>query len=208
MGKLSVGTFLTLDGVMQAPGAPEEDTEGGFTNGGWLPAYFDENVGRVLMESAEGTDAILFGRKSFNILGSFWPSAPADDPMAQHLNSVKKYVATRTGEIVDWGNSETLEGDAADAVAKLKGRHESISVVGSANLIQTLLANDLVDEFHLFIFPVVVGDGKRLFGDGTMPKAMELVSSETTPTGVTMQVYRRVGDMRQMSVEDLPDELR
>jgi dihydrofolate reductase len=194
MAKLVVGTFVTVDGVMQAPGGPDEDREGGFEHGGWLVPNFDEELG-VFMDGLVGrADALLLGRKTYEIFAGWWPHQPDDDPMAAKLNRVPKYVASRTLSSVDWAGTTLLEGDAGDAVAKLKGELDGeLHVSGSGDLVQTLLRNDLVDELQLIVFPVLLGTGKRLFGDGTIPTGLELVESRTTPAGVALQTYRRTG---------------
>lgn len=195
-GKLVVGTFLTLDGVMQAPGGPEEDQDGGFDQGGWTVNYWDEQMGQVMDDQMSEGDALLLGRKTYEIFAGHWPNADTEnDPTAAKLNSIPKYVASRSLKNVEWNNSTLLEGDVAEAVLNLKKEYGGgvISVSGSQNLIQTLLEHDLVDEFWLWIFPVVVGDGKRLFGDGTIPAAFELTTAETASTGVQMLRYERAG---------------
>lgn len=195
MGKLVVGTFVTTDGVMQAPGGPEEDREGGFEHGGWLVPHFDDTLGRFMDELIGRSDALLLGRKTYQIFAGYWPNAGPDDPMANKLNSVPKYVASRTLESVDWNNSNLLGADVAEDVAGLKTRIDGeIHVSGSGDLIQTLLKNDLVDEFVLIVFPVVLGTGKRLFGDGTIPRSLRLTDTQTSPAGVSMQTYERVGE--------------
>ena len=193
MGKLVVGTFLTADGVMQAPGGPDEDREGGFEHGGWLAPIFDDTLGGFMDGLIGRADALLLGRKTYEIFAGYWPNA--EGPMADKLNSVPKYVASRTLDSVDWNNSNLLEGDAADAVVGLKERVDGeIHVTGSGDLIQTLLKNDLVDEFVLIVFPVVLGTGKRLFGDGTIPRSLRLSDSQTSPAGISIQTYERVGE--------------
>jgi dihydrofolate reductase len=194
MAKLVVGTFVTVDGVMQAPGGPDEDREGGFEHGGWLVPHFDDELG-VFMDGLIGrADALLLGRKTYEIFAGWWPNQPDDDPMAAKLNGVPKYVASRTLTSVDWANTTLLEGDAGGAVAKLKDELDGeLHVSGSGDLIQTLLRDDLVDELQLIVFPVLLGTGKRLFGDGTIPTGLELVESRTTPAGVALQTYRRTG---------------
>ena len=195
MGKLVVGTFVTTDGVMQAPGGPDEDREGGFEHGGWLVPHFDDTLGRFMDELVGRSDALLLGRKTYQIFAGYWPDAGPDDPMANKLNSVPKYVASRTLESVDWNNSNLLGADVAEDVAGLKARIDGeIHVSGSGDLIQTLLKNDLVDEFVLIVFPVVLGTGKRLFGDGTIPRSLRLTDAQTSPAGVSMQTYERVGE--------------
>jgi dihydrofolate reductase len=194
MAKLVVGTFVTVDGVMQAPGGPDEDREGGFEHGGWLVPHFDDSLGEFMDGLMNRSDAILLGRKTYEIFARWWPHQPDSDPMAAKLNSVPKYVASRTLDSVDWRGTTLLDGDAADAVAKLKDELDGeIHVPGSSDLIQTLLRADLVDELQLIVFPVVLGTGKRLFGEGTIPTAFRLLESKASPSGVTMQRYERAG---------------
>jgi dihydrofolate reductase len=194
MGKLVVGTFLTLDGVMQGPGGPEEDTDGGFEHGGWsVPYWGDDLMGEVMMESMGKADAVLLGRKTYEIFAGHWPKVGDDDPMAAKLNSVQKYVASRSLDSVDWQNTTLLKGDVAEEVAKLKDEKAEIQVPGSQNLIQTLLEHDLVDEYRLWFFPVALGAGKRLFADGTIPTNLKLVDSKTSSTGVAMNTYEAAG---------------
>jgi dihydrofolate reductase len=195
MRKLVVTTFVTLDGVMQAPGGPEEDPTGGFTHGGWSVNYWDELMGQVMDEAFSVSADMLLGRKTYEIFAAHWPHV-SGDPVADKLNSATKYVASRTLDQVEWQNSQLLEGDVADAVRWLKeDSGPEIQVHGSANLIQTLLQNDLVDEFRVWIFPVVLGTGKRLFDEGTIPRGLRLVDSKTSTTGVLMTTFERVGDV-------------
>jgi dihydrofolate reductase len=194
MRKLIVGTFLTIDGVMQAPGGPGEDEEGGFQHGGWSVNYWDESMGELMTGWVDDADALLLGRKTYEIFAAHWPNVTGEDPTAAKLNSVPKYVASRTLDQVTWNNSTLIKGDVAEAVAKLKEEPGGeIQVHGSGDLAQTLIANDLVDEFRLWVFPVVVGEGKRLFGRGTVPRAFKLVDTKTSSTGVLSQVYERGG---------------
>ena len=194
MAKLVVGAFVTVDGVMQSPGGPDEDREGGFEHGGWLVPHFDDELGAFMDGLVGRSDALLLGRKTYEIFARWWPHQPDDDPMAAKLNAVPKYVASRTLQSVDWANTTLLEGDAGDAVAKLKDELEGeLHVSGSSDLIQTLLRHELVDELQLIVFPVLLGTGKRLFGDGTIPTGLQLVESGTTPAGVALQTYRRAG---------------
>ena len=197
MRSLVVSTFLTLDGVMQAPGGPQEDPTGGFAQGGWSVNYWDEAMGAAMAENFAKPFDLLLGRKTYEIFAAHWPYAgdeerderggtasDVDDPAAAALNTAKKYVASRTLDKVDWNNSTLLEGDVADAVAKLKAEDgPEISVQGSSDLIQTLLEHDLVDEFRIWIFPVVVGPGKRLFGRARCPPACELVERRPRAPG-------------------------
>lgn len=194
MGKLVVGTFLTLDGVMQGPGGPEEDTEGGFEHGGWsVPYWGDDLMGEVMMESMGKADALLLGRKTYEIFAGHWPKVGDDDPMAAKLNSVQKYVASRSLDSVDWQNTTLIKGDVAEEVPKLKDEKAEIQVSGSQNLIQTLLEHDLVDEYRLWFFPVALGAGKRLFAEGTVPTNLNLADSKTSSTGVAMNTYEAAG---------------
>ena len=194
MGKLVVGTFVTVDGVMQAPGGPDEDRDGGFEHGGWLVPFFDEALGEhmdALM--VKRGDALLLGRKTYDIFIQHWPHVGDEDPMAAKLNAAPKYVASRTLENADWNNTTVLEGELADEIPRLKQQHDEIQVPGSAGLIQSLLREDLVDEFSLLVFPVVLGTGKRLFGEGTIPRSMRLTETKAFPTGVVFQRYEKVG---------------
>ena len=194
MRKLVINTFITLDGVMQAPGGPEEDTTGGFEHGGWSFGYWDEAMGNWMGEAMGKPFALLLGRKTYEIFAAYWPQA-GDQPGAAELNAATKYVASRTLDSVEWANSVLLEDDAAEAVARLKDADgPEIQVHGSSDLIQTLLANQLVDEFRVWIFPVVLGSGKRLFGAGTTPAGLELVDSKTSTSGVLVATYRPAGE--------------
>ncbi len=199
MRKLTVGTFATLDGVMQAPGAPEEDRDSGFEQGGWSVGYWDELMGRLANETHLAAGGFLFGRRSYEILGSHWPRVGDDDPMAAKLNSAPKYVASRTltPDDLTWSNSTLLEGDAAEAVAALKAEEGGdLFVIGSSDLLQTLLRHDLVDTFVVWTFPVVIGEGKRLFGDGAIPIGLRLADIQTSTTGVTVATYERAGEIK------------
>jgi dihydrofolate reductase len=207
MRNLVVLTFLTLDGVMQAPGGPEEDPAGGFTLGGWSVNYWDDSMGEVMGRSMTEPFDLLLGRKTYEIFAAHWPFAT--EPGADELNAARKYVATTTLESADWNNSTILDGDVVAQIAALKEQDgPEIQVHGSSNLIQTLLANDLVDEFRLMIFPVVVGGGKRLFGDGTIPSAFTVHDASTATTGVIMATYRRAGEVETGSFAlDEPTDL-
>ena len=221
MRDLVVNAFVTMDGVMQAPGGPEEDPTGGFAYGGWSVNYWDEAMGAVMAQSlAEPFDLVL-GRRTYEIFAAHWPQAgerareelggtasDIEDPAANALNGVRKYVASRTLTTLEWHNSVLLEGDAADAVAKLKAEDGPVLVVhGSADLIQTLLAHDLVDELRVWTFPVTVGPGKRLFGDGTQAGAYRVVDSTMSSTGVVISTYRRAGEIDRGSFAfDTPTE--
>ena len=194
MRKLVVGTFLTLDGVMQAPGGPEEDPTGGFAHGGWSVTYWDDVLGAEMSEwMGRGFDLVL-GRKTYEIFAAYWPHST--DPGAAELNAATKHVASRTLDRVEWQNSHLLEGDVADAVRRLKEQDgPELQVHGSGDLLQTLQRHDLVDEYRLKVFPLVLGTGKRLFGDGAIPAAFRLTDSKVASTGVVIARYERAGEV-------------
>ncbi len=203
MRKLVVGTFLTLDGVMQAPGGPDEDRDGGFPHGGWLVPYFDEKMGEIMTEWTKRAGAFLLGRKTYEIFAGSWPKStdPADE-IATALNTRPKFVASRTLDKVEWSNSILLKGDVAREVAKLKAQEGGeIQVHGSGDLLQTLLKHDLIDTLRIWQFPVVIGTGKRLFGEGTIPGSFRLVDTQLVTTGAVLHVYERAGDLRYGEVE-------
>jgi dihydrofolate reductase len=194
MREIIVCTFLTLDGVMQAPGRPDEDQESAFEHGGWQKPVDDEEVGAAVAGWYENVDAMLLGRKTYEIFASYWPNADPANPFTDRMNGMRKYVASRTLASVDWQNSTLLDGDVADAVRELKASDGGpISVVGSGDLAQTLMRHGLVDEYRLTIHPVIIGSGKRLFADGTIPTALEPVSVSTTKGGTVVGVYRPNG---------------
>jgi dihydrofolate reductase len=200
MRKLVVTTFTTLDGVMQAPGGPGEDPDGGFEHGGWSVGYWDERMGELALEIHLAAGAVLFGRKTYEILGGHWPRVGDDDPMAAKLNAVPKHVASRTLHTLEWANSSLLAGDVPDAVRRLKAEDgDPLLVIGSSGLVQTLIEHDLVDTFIVWTFPVVLGKGKRLFGDGAVPAGLELTGIETSTTGVTVATYERAGEVKSGS---------
>ena len=191
--KLTVTTFQTLDGVMQAPGGPEEDPRGGFEHGGWLVPYADVEMGRFMDETFVAAEAFLLGRFTYQPFAAHWPRVDApDDPVATKLNALPKYVASRTlrEDDLDWAGSSLLGDDVPARVAELKARPGGeLQVHGSAGLVQTLLREELVDELRLLTFPVVLGTGKRLFGEGAVPAAMRLSESRTTSAGTVIAVY-------------------
>jgi dihydrofolate reductase len=197
MSKLVVGTFLSLDGVMQGPGGPDEDREGGFEHGGWSAGYWDDVMGPIIDEWTNQADGLLLGRKTYEIFAAHWPRVSGeDDPIAAKLNSVPKYVVSRTLDTVEWNNSTLLQGDIAEEVGKLKGQPGTeIQVTGSGQLIQTLMKHDLVDEYRLWIFPVLLGSGKRLFADGTIPVGLKLTDTKISTTGVAIHSYERAGEI-------------
>jgi dihydrofolate reductase len=203
MRKLVVGTFLTLDGVMQAPGGPGEDRDGGFEHGGWSVKYWDEMMGQLIVEQVLQSDALLLGRRTYEIFAAHWPRVTdPNDPVASKLNSIRKYVVSRTLDKAEWNNSVLISRDAAAHVARLKQEAGGeIGVSGSSNLIQTLLKHDLVDEFRLWVFPIVVGSGKRLFGDGAVPGALRLLETKVSTTGVAIHHYERAGKLEYGSFE-------
>lgn len=197
MRKLIVLSFITLDGVMQAPGGPEEDPTGGFKYGGWSVGYWDDFLDGVMGEQMARPFDLLLGRKTYEIFVAYWPYVKSDDLTADKLNSAKKYVASTTLGKLDWSNSTLLKGDIVQEVKKLKQQNgPELQVHGSGNLIQTLLKHDLIDEFRLKIFPVTLGTGKRLFGDGTIPAGMKLIDSKTSTTGVIVATYERAGKVK------------
>jgi dihydrofolate reductase len=199
MRRLVLNTFITLDGVMQAPGGPDEDPTGGFSLGGWATSYFDDEMMKQMAESAPYE--LLLGRGTYEIFAAHWPYD--EGPIADHLNSTRKHVASRTLGRVDWSNSTLIEGDVADYVRTLKSEKNGpeIQVHGSPGLIQTLLQHDLIDEYRVWVFPLVIGAGKRLFGDGTIPSGLKLVESKVTGTGVAVSVYERAGAIERGSFE-------
>ena len=198
MRTLAVTTFVSLDGVMQAPGGPHEDPTGGFTTGGWAVNYFDEEM----MDRISGAEPyeLLLGRGTYEIFAAHWPYD--EGPIADHLNSTRKHVASATLDRVEWNNSTLIPGDVAEYVEALK-REEGpeIQVHGSPGLIQTLLRHDLIDELRVWIFPLVLGSGKRLFGEGTIPAGLKLVDGKVTQTGVAVNVYERAGGIEPGSFE-------
>jgi len=198
MRKINVLTFVTMDGIMQAPGGPEEDTSGAFRHGGWSVGYFDDVVGQEMaQEMGHGFDMLL-GRRTYDIFASYWPHA--SDPGADLINKATKYVATHRPVPRDWGNTVRLEGDVVDAIRKLKeGSGPELQVHGSGTLIQTLLKHDLVDELWLKIFPVTIGAGRRLFAEGTAYAGFTLLGSSASPSGVIIAKYRRAGDVKSGS---------
>ena len=191
MGKVVVNTNVTLDGVMQAPAGPDEDTRGGFVHGGWATPYFDQVMAEQAGEGIAKGGAFLFGRRTYEHFASVWPHQPDDDMFAKVLNERTKYVASRTlREPLEWRNSTLLKGDAADAVAELKGQDKDLVILGSGELIRSLMAHDLIDEYRLLIHPLVLGSGRRLFTDDGTFTTLLLVDSTTTTTGVVIATYR------------------
>jgi dihydrofolate reductase len=210
MRKLVVNTFVSLDGIMQAPGGPEEDPSGGFEHGGWTVPFWDDRLSESMGRFMGKPFDLVLGRKTYEIFAAHWPHS--DDPGAAELNRATKYVASRTLDNLGWDNSQLLEGDVAEAVARIKeGTGPELQVHGSSDLIQTLLRHGLVDEIRAMIFPVVLGTGKRLFSEGAPPTTLELVDSQVSTTGVMMTTYRPAGEVKTGSfaqAEPSDDELR
>jgi dihydrofolate reductase len=193
---LVVTEFTTLDGVVQAPGGPDEDTSGGFPHGGWLVPFFEDTIERQEVEWFAGGQDFLLGRGTYDIFAAAWPQAPDDDPIAVALNTRPKHVASRTLTSLDWSGARLVEGDVVEAVRALRDQDGGeLQVHGSPGLVQTLLRADLVDELRLVVAPVVLGEGKRLFGEGAVPGSWRLTASAATPTGVLLCTYRRAGEV-------------
>ncbi|MFD7556028.1 MULTISPECIES: dihydrofolate reductase family protein [unclassified Streptomyces] len=205
MGKLTLTTFLTLDGVMQAPGGPDEDRSGGFEYGGWLVPYADEGMGEFITEVFGRTGAFLLGRRTYEIFAGYWPQHddPAD-PVAGKLNRLPKYVASTTLKEPAWGPVTVLDGEQLQSeIVRVKDALDGeLQVHGSGRLAQWLLARDLVDELNLLVFPVFLGGGRRLFPTGGLPTAFELTGSRTTSSGTAIQTYRPTGRAAFGTFED------
>ena len=206
MRELIVSAFVTLDGVMQAPGGPEEDRDGGFEHGGWSFGYWDEQMQNAMGESFSQPFDLVLGRKTYEIFAAHWPHT--DEPPAELFNAATKHVASTTRDQLEWENSKLIPDPVADGVRALKQEDgPALLTQGSANLIQTLLEHDLVDELRIWTFPVVLGTGKRLFGTGAVPAGVEVTKSETSSTGVIMTTYRTGAEIRYGSfVPDEPSE--
>ncbi|MGH2403542.1 MAG: dihydrofolate reductase family protein [bacterium] len=207
MRKLTTNTFVSLDGVMQAPGGPPEDPSGGFSYGGWSVTYWDDMMGQIMGDSFARPFDMLLGRKTYEIFAAYWPYA-GDQPGAAELNRARKYVASRTLKTVEWANSTLIKGDVVREVRALKQADgPEIQIHGSGNLIQSLLKAGAIDEFRLWIFPVLLGRGKRLFGDGTIGAGLQLRDSKTSTTGVTVATYEPKGPVPIGTFEtDKPSE--
>lgn len=194
MRKLLVTTFVSLDGVMQAPGGPEEDPEGGFAYGGWTVPYWDDDLGEVMGETMGVPFDLLLGRHTYELFAAYWPTAP-EEAGARPLNDATKYVVSGSHPPLEWGPAVLIE-EPASEIPKLKDSDgPELQVHGSANLIQTLMRHGLVDEFQLIVFPVTIGSGKRLFGDGTVPADLRLVRSSVSTTGVMIGRYEPAGEL-------------
>ena len=192
MGLIHIDLFTTLDGVAQAPGGPEEDTEGGFAFGGWQAPLSDALVGEQVVAGMEGLDALLLGRRTYDIFAGFWPKQE-DGPFTRIVNGLPRYVASHTLTTSDWPGTTILGGDVVHEVAEIKGRHDRIGLWGSADLVQTLLRHELVDRLDLWIYPLLLGTGKRIFAEGISPAAFH--RTEVTPFqgGAIHAVYERAG---------------
>jgi dihydrofolate reductase len=198
MRKLKVTEFLTLDGVMQAPGGPDEDPTSGFTHGGWAFGYWDDQLDQEMADFMGRPFEMLIGRKTYDIFAAYWPQST--DPGADVLNKARKHVASRTLKSVDWNNSTLIKGDVAKYVADLKrSTGPEIQVHGSGDLVQTLLQNSLIDEFHLMTFPVVIGTGKRLFANGAVPAGLKAAKVKTSSSGVVIATYEPAGAIKSGS---------
>lgn len=198
MRKVIVSEFLTLDGVMQGPGGPEEDRRGGFEHGGWQMPYFDEVGGSAVSEGFDAAGGLVLGRKTYEIFAAYWPNQPADDPFAGTMNSLPKFVASTTlEEPLTWENSTLLKGDVAKEVAKLKEQPGGdLLVIGSGDFVQTLMRNGLVDEYQLMVHPIVLGSGARLFREESPKTALRLADTKTTGTGVLLLTYEPMVEER------------
>jgi dihydrofolate reductase len=194
MGKLIATEFVTLDGVAQAPGAPDEDRDGGFAHGGWQAPVADQESGQVIFEQARTMDALLLGRRTYEIFADYWPRAPEEIPFTSLLNGVPKYVASRTlaGSLA-WQESTLLGGDLAESITALKERHDEVHLIGSLDFLQSLLRLGLVDRMNLWLYPLLLGSGKRVFADGTVPTALRLTESVTYPSGTLHLAYEAAG---------------
>jgi dihydrofolate reductase len=197
MAELTITTFVSLDGVMQAPGAPDEDTSGNFTHGGWVFPLADEDMGKTIVEIFSRADAFLLGRNTYDIFAAHWPRVTdPNDPIASKLNTLPKFVASHARVKLDWPPAKFVR-DVVHEVPQIKAQFpREVQVHGSCGLAQTLIRHDLIDEYRLLTFPVVLGSGKRLFGEGAVPASLKLVRSTTTGAGVIVSVYRRAGELR------------
>jgi dihydrofolate reductase len=195
MRRLIVSTFLTLDGVMQAPGAPQEDVEGGFAYGGWSVNFWDDLMGQVMTEAMSVPFDLVLGRRTYDIFAAYWPNA-SEQAGAKPLNDATKYVASRGRPALTWDPSVLIDGDTAEGVAKLKQEDgPELQVHGSGKLVQTLMRHELVDEYRLWVFPVVIGSGKRVFADGAIPGSLRLLDTKVSTTGVVIGTYEPAGEL-------------
>ena len=197
MAELTLTAFLSLDGVMQAPGGPDEDRSGNFPYGGWLVPHADADMGRTMDDIYSRADAFLLGRTTYDIFAAYWPKVTdPENLVAVKLNSLPKYVASRSRSTFSWHNTMHI-GDIEKDVSELKKRFKrEVQVHGSCGLAQTLIAKDLIDEYRLLVFPVILGTGKRLFGTGAVPRTLKLENTKTTSTGTIISVYRPAGELK------------
>lgn len=194
--KIVAQVFVSMDGVMQAPGGQEEDRDDGFLHGGWSMTYWDDSMARVMADFMARPHDLLLGRRTYEVFADFWPKH-TERPEASSLNRTRKLVASRSKKEFEWENSSALPGDPVVAVQELKrGTGREFHVLGSATFLQSLLKRDLIDELELWVFPVVIGSGKRLFGSGAIPTAWRLTRSQTSGTGVLMHHYERAGEIK------------
>ncbi len=200
MRKIIAITQVTVDGVMQGPGGPEEDPTNGFNHGGWFMPFVDDALGQAINETIAGEFDMLLGRRTYDVFAAYWPHQ-GDNPIALAFNKATKYVATRTLDHLDWKNSQRIGGDLVDEVRRLKASDgPALHVWGSSRLLQTLIAADLVDEYHMWIAPIVLGRGKRLFENGVPPRALSLVATRSTPRGILINTYRPAGPLPEGSL--------
>lgn len=206
MGELIVTEFMTLDGIAQAPGRPDEDPTGGFAYGGWQAPLEDAEADGLAFDQAKDMDALLLGRRTYEIFAGYWPTAPAEMDWTRLLNRVPKYVATRTlTDPLTWEGACVLEGDLAESVAALKQRHDRVHVIGSLNLVQSLLGQGLVGRLNLWVYPVVLGSGKRVFEGGAVPSLLRLTRSRVFPNGSLQLEYEWAGEPTVGDLSDLPN---
>ncbi|MDR3447543.1 dihydrofolate reductase family protein [Dyella sp.] len=209
MRKLIASTFVSLDGIMQAPGGPEEDATGGFTQGGWMFAHAADESLDISAAGFDGKDReLVLGRRTYEIFDAYWPYQPDENPIAKIFNAAKKHVASRTLTTLDWNNSTLLGNDVVSAITALKAQPGlDLQIIGSGNLIQSLQAASLIDEYIVWTFPVVLGRGKRLFGGTAKPSSLRLIASKVSASGVVMSTYVPDGDIQLGTfVEDAPSE--
>jgi len=208
MGLIHIDLFTTLDGVAQAPGGPEEDTDGGFAFGGWQAPFFDDLVGEQVVAGMEGLDALLLGRHTYDIFAAYWPGQDdgVDGSIARLFNAVPKYVASRDTPALDWAHSSLLGADIASAIAELRERHAHVHVIGSLDFVQTLIAEGLFDRLTLWIYPLVLGTGKRVFGSGAVPSNLTLIEPAiTSPRGAVLARYARADGTPSTGDMSAPD---
>jgi dihydrofolate reductase len=207
--KIVTTTFVTLDGVMQAPGGPQEDTSGGFTQGGWSANYWNELMGNIMTGFMQLPFELLLGKRTYDIFAAFWPNTDQDQSVAQPFNATKKYVVSHSPAQLAWENSTVVTGNVPEEIKKLKTMDApDLWVHGSGNLIQTLLRNDLVDRMHIWTFPVMVGNGKRLFAERTRPTGLKLIDCTSATTGVIAATYEPAGRSKPAPLRGKPSRSR